>query len=68
MPRSGSLAKDFWSTLFGNRGSEQLEEELETYDEQSLEARRDGKTFKRPSLYVKVFEGRGYTGACTRFY
>ncbi|KAF9447872.1 hypothetical protein P691DRAFT_705955 [Macrolepiota fuliginosa MF-IS2] len=60
MSRSNTLARDFWSNLFefGGRDweSEQLEEELETHDEQSLEARRDGKLFKKPSLYVRVFE------------
>ncbi|KXN91395.1 hypothetical protein AN958_00657 [Leucoagaricus sp. SymC.cos] len=51
-------AKDFWATLFDNSvKGDKLEEELEHYDEESLEARREGKQFKRPSLYVKVFEG-----------
>lgn len=65
MSRSSGQAKDFWYTLFGNRENEQLEQELETYDEQSLEVRRDGKKFKRPSLYVKVFEGKGCTALCS---
>jgi Fanconi-associated nuclease 1 len=60
MSRSNTIAKDFWYTLFGNRESEQLEQELETYDEESLEVRREGRTFKKPSLYVKVFEGEGH--------
>ncbi len=60
MVPQNAIAKDFWYTLFGNRESEELEQELETYDEESLEVRREGKAFKKPSLYVKVFEGEGH--------
>jgi len=52
-------ARDFWSYVFGNQEPEQLEQELEIIDEQSVEARREGKQFNRPSLYVRVFEGEG---------
>jgi hypothetical protein len=58
MSRSNNFAKDFWSNLFGTYENEQLEQELETQDEQTLEARRDGINLKRPSLYVRVFEGK----------
>lgn len=67
MSRSGTIAKDFWYTLFGNRETEQLEQELETYDEESLEVRREGKIFKKPSLYIKVFEGEGHIKPCLGF-
>jgi len=57
MFKFSGAARDFWSNVFGNRESEQLEQELETIDEQSLETRRKGK-INRPSLYVRVFEGK----------
>jgi len=57
MFKFSGAARDFWSNVFGNRESEQLEQELETIDEQSLETRRKGK-LNRPSLYVRVFEGK----------
>ncbi|KAF5358415.1 hypothetical protein D9756_001293 [Leucocoprinus leucothites] len=52
----GATGRDFWANVFGHREPEQLEQELENLDEQSLETRREGKKFNRPSLYVKVFE------------
>jgi hypothetical protein len=57
MSKFNGGGSDFWSNVFEHRESEQLEKELEAMDEKDLEDRREGKQFKRPSLYVKVFEG-----------
>jgi len=59
MPKLSKGARDFWSHVFGNQEPEQLEQELEIIDEQSVETRRGGKQPNRPSLYVGVFEGKG---------
>jgi len=59
MPKPSKGARDFWSHVFGNQEPEQLEQGLEIIDEQSVETRRKGKQFNRPSLYVRVFEGKG---------
>jgi len=59
MPKFNKGTRDFWSHVFGNQEPEQLEQELEIIDEQSVETRREGKQFNRPSLYVRIFEGKG---------
>ncbi|KAF7778490.1 hypothetical protein Agabi119p4_2835 [Agaricus bisporus var. burnettii] len=56
MPRSVQ-EQDIWLALFGKPGgNEQFEQQVESYDQESLEDRREGKKFKGASLYVKVFE------------
>lgn len=57
MPRSVQ-EQDIWLALFGKPGgNEQFEQQVESFDQESLEDRREGKKFKGASLYVKVFEG-----------